>query len=140
MMKKRSTAVSTKKQEKKIESKEARAEVHFLRGNQLYTEDRLEDAYVEMRAAAALGHANAMHNVGVALKDGLGEPQNVAEAHDWFKRAAEAGSVLAMHNYAMNLFVGVPEADVTPDRAEAMRYMLKAAEGGDADAMNIVGI
>ena len=48
----------------------------------LHTGNRVEEALVEWRAAAALGHGAAMQNVGVMHRDGLGVARNAAEAHE----------------------------------------------------------
>ena len=80
-----------------------------------------------------------MHNVGVMHRDGVGVAKNAAEAHEWFKRAAAAGSPDGMVNVACHLRDGVPEAGIAPNRAEAMRLVRKAAEDGHVGAMFALG-
>ena len=55
-------------------------------------------AVAAFHAAAALGHAGAMRNLGVCYRQGRGDavPQNVDEAARWTRRAAEAGHAGAM--------------------------------------------
>ncbi|MBT9558836.1 MAG: sel1 repeat family protein, partial [Myxococcales bacterium] len=138
----KSNVSTMKKRVAKNESesdKQARAEAHFQRGVVLWDEKRYADALVEYRAAAALGHGDAMCNIGCIHDGGEGVAKNVAEAHPWYKRAAAAGSINGMFNLAINLRDGVPEAGIAPNRAEAMRLARQAAEGGDAAAMFNLG-
>lgn len=121
------------------QNKEARAEAHYQRGLVLDKEKRYDEALVEFRAAAALGHGGAMNEIGNACLTGGGVAKNVAEAIEWYKRAAAVGSLVGMYNVACHLRHGVPEAGIAPDRAEAMRLVRQAAEGGHVGAMNNLG-
>ncbi|MBT9560597.1 MAG: SEL1-like repeat protein [Myxococcales bacterium] len=121
-------------------NKQKRAEAHFQRGWDLREQNCLEEALVEWRAAAALGHGKAMTNIGFAYEHGRGVAKNVAEAHEWYKRAAAAGDLWGMYNLAVLLRFGEPEAGIAPDRAEARRLTRIAAEGGHVDAMVNLGL
>ena len=136
----RSHVATMKKRLGKKKADDARAEALFQRGCTLFYEKRLEDALVELRAAAALGHARAMFNIGVMHEQGEGVAKNVAEAHEWYKRAAAAGSLDGMFNLTCHSRHGVPEAGIAPNRAEAMRLYRKAAEGGHVSAMINLGV
>ena len=68
--------------------------------------------------------------------EGLGVPQDAAEAVAWYRRAAEQGDATAQSNlgamYAEGL--GVPQ-----DAAEAVAWYRRAAEQGDARAQYNLG-
>ncbi|MBT9555673.1 MAG: SEL1-like repeat protein [Myxococcales bacterium] len=119
---------------------EARARAHIQRASVLDSEKRHREALVELRAAAALGHCEAMCSIGYMYMVGEGVAKNVAEAHEWYKRAVAAGSLNGMFNLAVDLNNGVPEAGIAPNRAEAVRLVRKAAESGHVGAMHNLGI
>jgi serine/threonine protein kinase len=87
--------------------------------------------------AAAQNNAKAMVLLGECYEEGVGVPQNYAEAMRWYRKAADAGnSSEAMNNigwlYANGW--GVPQ-----DYAEAMRWYRKAADAGNSSGMNNIG-
>ncbi|MDH3223132.1 MAG: sel1 repeat family protein [Gemmatimonadota bacterium] len=71
----------------------------------------------------------AMFLMGTAFDEGLGRSVDPEEAVEWYRRAAEAGHILAAHNLgnALSAGRGVPE-----DPAGAVRWWRAAAEAGDA--------
>ena len=78
----------------------------------------------DLRARAEAGDATAQNNLGAMYAEGLGVPQDDAEAVAWYRRAAEQGDARAQYNlggmYAEGL--GVP-----PDAVEALMWLTIAA-------------
>ena len=77
------------------------------------------------------GYAAAQTNLGLMYRNGMGVPQNDAEAVKWYRKAAEQGYADAQYNLG-NMYDkgrGVPE-----DKAEALKWWRKAAEQGHEDA------
>jgi TPR repeat protein len=87
-------------------------------------------------AAAEQGNANAQFNLGLMYSEGIGVPENDAEAVKWYRKAAEQGHAEAESNlgwmYANGY--GVPEND-----AEAVKWYRKAADQGQAVAQYNLG-
>ena len=89
-------------------------------------------AVTEWRPAAIAGDAMAQFNLGQAYKLGRGVPQDMSQALAWFKRAADQGHIEAFDNYGLLLFN-------MNQRSEALPYILKSAERGEARAQYILG-
>jgi localization factor PodJL len=71
-----------------------------------------------------------MHNAGLMHYEGVGGPQNLAVAADWFKRAAELGLADSQFNIGQlyELGLGVPQ-----NSAEAYKwYLLASRQGSEA--------
>lgn len=83
----------------------------------------------DVRRLAADGVLEAVFLLGTAHDEGLGEPENPAEALTWFRRAADRGHVLAQHNVGNAYAAG---RGVAKDEAAAVTWWLKAAGQGDA--------
>jgi TPR repeat protein len=82
---------------------------------------RTDIAFAATRAAAEAGHAGAMNNLGLFLRE-----SDPAAARGWYRRAADAGYAGAMHNLAVLLRESDPAA--------ARDWWERAADAGDADA------
>lgn len=89
-------------------------------------------AVTEWRAAALAGDAMAQFNLGQAYKLGRGVEMDHNQALAWFKRAADQGHIEAFDNYGLLLFN-------MNRRTEALPYILKSAERGEARAQYILG-
>ena len=65
----------------------------------------------ETMAAAKQGNAVAQYNLGVMYDNGMGVPENDAEAVKWYRKAADQGDAKAQHNLAFMYAngMGVPE-------------------------------
>lgn len=86
----------------------------------------------QWRAAAAKGDPDAMFNLGQAYKLGRGVPADSWKAQDYYRQASEKGHDVAADNYGLALFQnGRPR--------EAIPYLEKASERGDARAQYILG-
>jgi cell division septation protein DedD len=85
------------------------------------------------REPAEQGDADALFNLGQAYKLGKGVPQDLAEAEELFRRAAEKGHLQASDNYGLLLFQG-------GKRSQAMPYVRAAADRGDARAQYLLGL
>lgn len=86
----------------------------------------------QWRTAAAKGDPDAMFNLGQAYKLGRGVPVDTWKAQDYYRQAAEKGHDVAADNYGLALFQnGKPR--------EAIPYLEKASDRGDARAQYILG-
>jgi hypothetical protein len=52
----------------------------------------------EYQQAAAGGNGDAMNNLGLLYKNGLGVAQDYGKARWWFQKGADAGNAYAMEN------------------------------------------
>jgi TPR repeat protein len=71
--------------------------------------------------AAAAGNTDAMNQVGVMYRDGLGAGQDYSTARDWFQKAADAGNNLAMNNLGVLYETGKGVVQDMPRRENGMR-------------------
>jgi len=58
------------------------------------------------RRLAESGVASAQNNLGMIYDDGVGVPQDDAEAVKWYRRAAEQGNVSAQNNLGVMYSTG----------------------------------
>ncbi len=86
--------------------------------------------------AAAQGHLMALNMVGRCYDLGWGTPVDKVRAAECFRVAANRGLDWGMYNYATSLTLG---EGVAEDREAAYGWFMKAAELGNAKAMNYVG-
>ena len=94
-----------------------------------YLEQGEECAYAAYLFAAQSGDLEAQCWVGLAHKDGtFGAPADSALAVHWLEASARGGFVAAQAHFAGLLMAGV---GLSRDLAEAFKWYLLAAEGGD---------
>ena len=93
-------------------------------------------AFVESRAAAERGEAEAQYRLGLSYVIGVEVPEDVVLAAAWFRRAAEQGHAAAQSalGVAYDYGDGVPQ-----DHAEAVAWYRRAAEQGHAGGQNNLG-
>uniref|UniRef100_UPI00038235A4 tetratricopeptide repeat protein n=1 Tax=Thioalkalivibrio sp. ALE9 TaxID=1158169 RepID=UPI00038235A4 len=84
--------------------------------------------------AAAQGLSDASFNLGVMAEKA--DPTDTEAARHWYGHAAEAGHVVAQNNLAVLLQNAGDEATAT----EAVQWWQRAAEHGDPDALNSLGV
>ena len=95
-------------------------------------------ALTEFTSLAEAGDVDAQYNLGVMYHNGIGVPQDNAQAVKWWRLAAEAGLADAQYNLGVMYHngIGVPQ-----DNAQAVKWWRLAAEAGHADAQyNLGGI
>ncbi|MBI5018484.1 MAG: SEL1-like repeat protein [Deltaproteobacteria bacterium] len=76
---------------------------------------------------AETGDASAEYALGLSYSEGLGVPQDYAEATKWYRKAAEHGHVGAQFSLAVMYYDG---SGVPQDYVEAAKWYRKAAENG----------
>jgi TPR repeat protein len=123
-------------------AQEGDPEATFLAGSCFNDALAVDQDYAEAvrlyRAAADLGHATAMLNLGGMYDNGQGVHQeDDAEAACWYRKAADLGHAGAMRNLGVMYANG---RGVRQDDAEAVRLWHGAADLGDAGAMRNLGI
>jgi localization factor PodJL len=84
------------------------------------------------RRAAEGGDAKGMHFYAMELFDGVGGPQNRAEALIWLQRAAERGLVDSQYNVARLYENG--DDGIARNPTEALKWYTIAARAGDQQA------
>jgi hypothetical protein len=80
--------------------------------------------------AARQGHAKSMNLVGRFYEDGLVVGQNISEAHDWYRRSAEAGDFRGQFSYGAVL---LERGDIQ----EALTWFLRALEHGNLTFLRV---
>ncbi len=91
-------------------------------------------AYEKMKAAAALGNADAIGTLGYFYSTGAGgAPKDEAQAIAQFRKGAELGSARAMYNLGRALIAGQTQP-ITPEE-DGVAWVRKAAETGLPVAM-----
>ena len=89
-------------------------------------------AVAEWRPLALAGDADAQFNLGQAYKLGRGVPSDLAQAEDWYRRAAKQGHLQAEDNLGLILFTA-------NRRTEAMPFIVKSAARGEPRAQYVLG-
>jgi localization factor PodJL len=90
-----------------------------------------------LRTAAAKGDPAAEYEIAQRYAEGRGVPQNLAEAADWFDRAAKQG--LAPAQFRLGGFYE-KGFGVKKDLDAARRLYLAAADAGNAKAMHNIAV
>jgi len=78
-----------------------------------------------------------MYKLGVCYEQGTGVQQDCAEAFEWYQKAADAGSISAMHGLGKLYFEG---RGVRQDHAKFVAWLQKAAGQGCDVAMYKLGM
>lgn len=81
---------------------------------------------------AEKGDADAAFNIGQAFRLGKGVPLDLAQAQNWFEKAARKGHVDAQTTLGLMLFQG-------GNRVSAMRWLNAAADAGEPRALLMMG-
>lgn len=96
-----------------------------------------KQAVAFVRRAADMGHADAIHVLGLMYADGEGVSRDGAEAVRLFRKAADMGNADAINNLGSMYGNG---KGVARDEAEAVRLFRKAADMGHAGALYNLGV
>jgi hypothetical protein len=99
-------------------------------------EDTKKEATALFRRSAAHGDSNAMRNLGVSYRDGLGIAQDYEQAREWFEKAANNDETAAMVDLGRLYADG---EGVAKDYAKARAWYEKAAAKDNIDAMVNLG-
>lgn len=91
-----------------------------------------ETAVKEWRPSAIAGNMDAQFNLGQAYKLGRGVTQDLAQAEEWYRKAAIQGHEKAEDNYGLVMFQG-------GKRKEALPWIEKSAARGEPRAQYILG-
>jgi uncharacterized protein len=86
----------------------------------------------EWRPLAVAGDADAQFNIAQAYKLGRGVPIDLAQAADWFRRAAAQGHLQAQDNLGLVLYDMGQKGDAIP-------YLQQSAERGEPRAQFVMG-
>jgi hypothetical protein len=89
-----------------------------------------------LERSAAMGNADAMHDLGLIYIMGGNVPANPVSARHWFTAAANAGRAADMYNLGMMDWQGL--AARSPNHAQAMRWWRRSAALGDERAQRMI--
>lgn len=89
-------------------------------------------AIAEWRGPAVAGDADAQFNMGQAYKLGRGVPADMAQAEEWYRKAALQGHPQAEENYGLTLFEN-------NKRMQAAEWLQKAASRGEPRSQYVLG-
>jgi TPR repeat protein len=106
-------------------------------GMEAYLRGDFPTALRTWRPLAKSGNVKAQFNVGLMYENGMGVPQDDAEAVKWYRRAAEQGLAEAQTNLGSMYETG---KGVPQDDAEAVKWYRRAAEQGLAEAQADLGL
>lgn len=101
-------------------------------GIEAWQKGEFEAAVAAWTPLAQNGDADAAFNLGQAYRLGKGVPVNLAQAQQWYERAARKGHVDAATSLGVLLFQN-------GDRISAMRWLKQAADGGEVRALLLYG-
>jgi TPR repeat protein len=91
----------------------------------------------ELKPLVEKGDARSQYAMGVLAENGYGMPKNLAQAADWYRKAAEQGNTDAQFNLGAMYEHGV---GMPVNYVEAARWYRPAAEAGDIDALSNLGV
>ncbi|WP_423602745.1 SPOR domain-containing protein [Sphingomonas sp. MS122] len=89
-------------------------------------------AIAEWRGPAVAGDADAQFNMGQAYKLGRGVPADLAQAEEWYRKAALQGHPQAEENYGLTLFEN-------NKRMQAAEWLQRAASRGEPRSQYVLG-
>lgn len=115
----------------------ADAEAHFARAEVLRkSASKINpDALALYREAAELGHAAAMHRIGVAYALGEGVPKDAVQAVEWYRKAAEKGFAEAQYDLGVRYIMGL---GVPKNEPIGLEWYRKAAAQGWQKAIEML--
>lgn len=89
-------------------------------------------AIAEWRGPAVAGDADAQFNLGQAYKLGRGVPTDLAQAEEWYRKAALQGHPQAEENYGLALFEN-------NKRLQAVEWLERASARGEPRSQYVLG-
>ena len=108
----------------------------FQTGIEAFERGDYAAALREWRPLAEQGDAKAQYALGLMYDEGMGVPEDDAEAAEWFRKAAEQG--LAEAQYTLG-FMYANGKGVPKDSVEAVRWYRMAAAQGHVEAQFYLG-
>lgn len=114
----------------------AGAQGDLKEGALAYSRGDLPGAARQLRPLAESGNPVAQRLLGVALANAKPPLFNLAEGESWLAKSAAQGDVAAMRDLGqLNMFAKTP-----PDRTAAEKWLLSAANRGDAESQHLLAI
>lgn len=90
-----------------------------------------KETFIQMRAYAEEGYAEAQYYLGLMYDDGKGTERDAALAAEWYRKAAKQGIAAAQSNLGAMYETG---DGVQTDHIQAEKWYRLAAEQGDEEA------
>lgn len=101
-----------------------------------WVEKNLEEAVKWYTKAANQGYAKAQYYLGKAYDKGEGVAKNDSEAMKWYLKAVKNNYPQAAYYYGAMLLAGDKQKGVTKNIPEGVKYLRKAADLKNLDAIN----
>ena len=102
---------------------------------ELYEKQQFEESAKYLLQAAELGHPLAQTYYGGCLKKGIGVPQDMAAAVEWYRKAADQNFAVAFYELAVCYENG---EGVERNLDEALAWYQKALAGGIEEAQSAI--
>lgn len=99
------------------------------RGEQLYEEEKYEEAFSAFRAACEQGSSGGAAALGRCYEEGHGVEKDTEKAVSYYRQAADQGNTDALNNLGRCYSKGI---GVAQDYAEAAKYYQASADLGDS--------
>lgn len=106
---------------------------HFKQAQNLFNEDKLEQAYEIYKKLAEQGDAKSQNALGNGYQYGFWGDINLEKAKYWYSKAANQNYAGAIHNLGMLDFL-------QGNYKQALPFFEKSASMNNADSVNILGV
>lgn len=103
-----------------------------------WVEKNLEEAVKWYTKAANQEYAQAQYLLGKAYDNGKGVAKNDSEAMNWYLKAVKNNYPQAVSYYGVMLLVGDKQKGVTKNIPEGVKYLRKAADLKNLDAIQVL--
>ena len=105
-------------------------------GLQAYARQDFQTALENWLIAAGNGDASAIYAIGVLHTNGEGVEKNLAEARNWYQRAADIGHPQGAYNLSSMHHAEGP----FPDQEKYASYLVRAGDAGHTEAQYRLGL
>ncbi|MCH7303790.1 sel1 repeat family protein [Acinetobacter sp. NIPH 1869] len=124
---------STDAEKQEISSNQQDIDTLFKKAQNLFDQDRYEDAYKIFKQLADQGDVKSQNALGNGYQHGFWGETDLKQAKYWFQKAADKNYVGAIHNLGILEFL-------QGNYKQALPYFEKAASMKHADSINMLGI
>ena len=109
-----------------------KGQMDYKKGVAAFEDEEYEVAVKAFKKSAKKGHVEAQIMVGMCYEKGYGVDEDIEEAMDWYRKAADSEDPLAEAVYGMGL--------IGKEKEKGIKYLKKAANKGCALAQTTLGI
>jgi uncharacterized protein len=124
---------STNVEIKKVDSSQQEIDIQFKKAEDLFDQDKSEEAYKILKKLADEGDAKSQNALGNGYEYGFWGDVNLEQAKYWYTKAASQNYIKGIHNLGVILFL-------QNHHKEALPYFEKGKSLNHADSINMLGI